>query len=61
MLLQIMPFFCGQIFITWPKKSIANHIKDFCEKNMPKLPDFEDFFFLKSSDLDNRFQQVANI
>jgi hypothetical protein len=27
------------------RKSSAAHTKDFCEKNLPKLPNFEGFFF----------------
>jgi hypothetical protein len=44
MLLQIMPFLWENFHLLGQKKSIATHIKDFCEKNVPKLPDFEDFF-----------------
>jgi hypothetical protein len=36
------------------------HTKDFCEKKVPKLLDFEEFF-LKSLDLANRFQPVTKI
>jgi hypothetical protein len=40
-----MPFFVGKFSLLGQKKPIATHIKDFCGKNVPKLPDFEDFFF----------------
>jgi hypothetical protein len=38
-------FLFWQIFITWwEKKFPAMHTKDFCEKKVPKLLDFEDLF-----------------
>ncbi len=41
----------------WPNPT---HIKDFCEKKAPKLPDFWGISFI-SSNADNRFQQVVKI
>jgi len=32
--------FWAQLFVTWKKKS-AIHIKDFCEKEVPKLLNFK--------------------
>jgi hypothetical protein len=39
-----------------PKKSSATHSKDFYEKNVPKLPHFEENIF-EIVMLENRFQQ----
>lgn len=47
-------------YLTTQKRASAIHMKVFLEKKVPKLPNFEEFFF-KSSYLNNRFQQIAKI
>jgi hypothetical protein len=42
-------FFSGSIFRPWQQKrnASATHVKDFCGKNVPKLPDLDNFVSAK--------------